>query len=77
MAGTCPGSGTRARAGTDRGILTSLLQKHLSFPWLALVNAVSPWLTTAFVAGALQRRLGAAVVLGCLATLLQVVGYST
>lgn len=57
------------------GILTSVLQASLEFPWLALVNAVSPWLTTAFVAGALQRRLPAAVVMGMAATLLQVVGY--
>lgn len=57
------------------GVLTSFMQKYLDFPWLALVNAVSPWLTTAFVAGALQPRLVTAVVVGVAATLLQVVAY--
>jgi hypothetical protein len=45
-------------------VLTSLLQKYLDLPWLALVNAASPWLTTAFVAGALQSRLATAAVVG-------------
>lgn len=57
------------------GALTSLLQAHLDFPWLALVNAVSPWLTTAFVVGALQARWRTAVWVGVVATLMQVVGY--
>ena len=57
------------------GVLTSFLQAQLDFPWLALVNASSPWLSTAFVAGALQRRLPAACFVGAVATLLQVVGY--
>ena len=57
------------------GVLTSLLQKYLDYPWLALVNAASPWLTTAFVAGALQSRLSTAVVVGVAATMMQVVAY--
>ncbi len=57
------------------GALTSVLQAHLDFPWLALVNAVSPWLTTAFVAGALQERLRTALWVGAVATAMQVVGY--
>lgn len=57
------------------GSLTSLLQAVAEFPWLALVNAVSPWVTTAFVAGALQRSWRSAMVVGLAATLLQVVGY--
>lgn len=57
------------------GVLTSLLQAGAEFPWLALVNAVSPWLTTAFVAGALQTRLRVAVLIGMAATFVQVVGY--
>jgi hypothetical protein len=61
--------------GIAVGVLTSLLQKHLDYPWLALVNAASPWLTTAFVAGALQSRLSTAVVVGVAATMLQVVAY--
>ncbi|MBC7275637.1 DUF6518 family protein [Nocardioides sp.] len=61
--------------GVAVGVLTSLLQKYFDYPWLALVNAVSPWLTTAFVAGALQPRLLTAVVAGVAATLLQVVAY--
>jgi hypothetical protein len=61
--------------GVSIGVLTSLLQRYLDFPWLALVNAASPWLTTAFVAGALQARLPTAVLVGAAATLLQVVGY--
>lgn len=61
--------------GIAVGVLTSWLQKYLDFPWLALVNAASPWLTTAFVAGALQSRFPTAVVVGMVATLLQVVAY--
>lgn len=61
--------------GIAVGVLTSLLQKYLDHPWLALVNAASPWLTTAFVAGALQSRLPTAMVVGIAATLLQVVAY--
>lgn len=61
--------------GITVGVLTSLLQKYLDYPWLALANAASPWLTTAFVAGALQSRLSTAVVAGVAATVLQVVAY--
>jgi hypothetical protein len=61
--------------GAVVGVLTSLLQKYLDFPWLGLVNAASPWLTTAFVAGALQARLPIAVVMGIAATVLEVVAY--
>ncbi len=61
--------------GIAVGVLTSLLQKYLDYPWLALVNAASPWLTTAFVAGALQSRLSIAVVVGVAATMMQVVAY--
>ena len=61
--------------GVAVGVLTSLLQAHLDFPWLALVNAASPWLTTAFVAGALQSRLSTAMLVGVAATTLQVVTY--
>lgn len=61
--------------GIAVGVLTSLLQKYLDHPWLALVNAASPWLTTAFVAGALQSRLPTAALVGMAATLLQVAGY--
>lgn len=61
--------------GLAVGALTSLGQAVLDFPWLGLVNAVSPWATTAFVAGALQPRLRTACWVGLVATLLQVVGY--
>jgi len=61
--------------GVAVGVLTSLLQKYFDYPWLALVNAASPWLTTSFVAGALQSRLSTAVVAGVAATILQVVAY--
>lgn len=61
--------------GVAVGVLTSLLQTHLDFPWLALVNAASPWLTTAFVAGALQSRLSTAMLVGVAATALEVVAY--
>jgi hypothetical protein len=61
--------------GLAVGILTSFLQARLDFPWLALVNAASPWLTTAFVAGALQLRLQTAMLVGLAATTLEVVGY--
>ena len=61
--------------GVAVGVLTSLLQAHLNFPWLAMVNATSPWLTTAFVAGALQPRLSAAMLVGVAAATLQVVAY--
>ena len=61
--------------GVAVGVLTSLLQTHLNYPWLALVNAASPWLTTAFVAGALQSRLSTAMLVGAAATTLEVVAY--
>ncbi|MGY2065550.1 DUF6518 family protein [Blastococcus sp. SYSU DS0619] len=61
--------------GVAVGVLTSLLQEHWDYPWLALVNAASPWLTTAFVAGALQSRLSTAVLVGVAATTLEVVAY--
>lgn len=61
--------------GVCVGVATSFLQTHLDSPWLALVNSVSPWLTTAFVAGALQSTMRHAVVVGMLATLAQVAGY--
>ena len=61
--------------GVGVGVLTSLLQAHLDFPWLAMVNAASPWLTTAFVAGALQSRLSTAILVGTAATTLEVVAY--
>lgn len=75
------GGGSAARIalalglGVAIGVLTSVMQKYLDHPWLALVNAASPWLTTAFVTGALQSRLRTAVLVGTAATLLQVVGY--
>lgn len=61
--------------GLAVGALTSALQRYLDFPWLGLVNAMSPWLTTAFVVGALQPSRRAGAWLGVLATLMQVVGY--
>jgi hypothetical protein len=61
--------------GVAVGVLSSLLQAHLDYPWLALVNAASPWVTTAFVAGALQSRLWTAIVVGAAATTLEVVAY--
>ena len=61
--------------GVAVGVLTSMLQRYLDFPWLSLVNAASPWLTTAFVAGALQTRLPTAVLVGMASTLLQVAAY--
>ncbi len=61
--------------GVGVGVLTSLLQAIWDYPWLALVNAASPWLTTAFVAGALQSRLATAVSVGAAATMLEVVAY--
>jgi hypothetical protein len=61
--------------GVAVGVMTSLLQTRLDFPWLALANAASPWLTTAFVAGALQSRLSTAMLVGVVATSLQVVAY--
>ncbi len=61
--------------GLAVGSLTSVLQGVADFPWLALVNAVSPWATTAFVAGALQPSMRPAVAVALVATLLQVVGY--
>ncbi len=61
--------------GVAVGVFTSLLQTHAEFPWLAFVNAASPWVTTAFVAGALQARLSTAVWVGLAATALQVVAY--
>ena len=80
-AGSGRGTGSAARVavalvlGVAVGVLTSLLQRYADYPWLALVNATSPWLTTAFVAGALQSRLPTAALVGTAATSLQVAGY--
>jgi hypothetical protein len=61
--------------GLVTGAVTSVLQKYLGFPWLSLVNAASPWLAPAFVAGALQRRPGVAAVAGLGTCLFELLGY--
>lgn len=61
--------------GLAVGVLTSFGQTVLDDPWNSLSNAVSPWLTTAFVVGTLHTRTRTAIWAGVAATLLQVVGY--
>lgn len=64
-----------AVTGLTVGALTSILQTYLGFPWLALVNAASPWLIAPFALGALRRSPASAAVAGLAACLLEVAGY--
>jgi type VI protein secretion system component VasF len=61
--------------GLGVGIATSLLQATLDGYWSSLVNAASPWLVAAFVAGALWRLARSAALVGLAASLLELVGY--
>lgn len=61
--------------GAGVGVATSFLQTHLDLPWLAVANSVSPWLTTAFAAGALQSKMRSSILVAVAATLAQVAGY--
>jgi Family of unknown function (DUF6518) len=57
------------------GALTSVLQTYLNSPWLSLVNAASPWLTFAFLLGALYRSPLEAAFAGVATGLLELVGH--
>jgi hypothetical protein len=61
--------------GLAVGALTSVLQTHLDSPWLSLVNAASPWMTFAFVLGAMWRRPVDAALAGIATGLLELAGY--
>lgn len=61
--------------GLAVGAATSLLQRYLDFPWLALVNAASPWLIAAFAVGATMRGPRGAALAGFSTCLLELVGY--
>jgi len=62
-------------SGLAVGAATLVLQRHLSPPWSGLVNAVSPWVAPAFLAGTLWRRPAAAALAGLAMCLLEVLGY--
>jgi Family of unknown function (DUF6518) len=57
------------------GVATSFGQGALHMPWAALVNAISPWLLGAFVAGIPQRRRWSGALAGGGACLIEVVSY--
>jgi hypothetical protein len=61
--------------GLGVGAITSVLQGHLRFPWLSLVDAASPWLTPMFVVGVLWRRSPVAALAGLAMGLSELVGY--
>lgn len=61
--------------GLLTGVATSLLQGVLGVPWVALVNAASPWLAVAFIAGALVPVRGLAAGAGAATCAAEVVGY--
>ena len=61
--------------GLAAGALTSILQARLDAPWASLVNAASPWLVAAFVAGTLWLRPRSAAFAGLAVCLLELVGY--
>jgi Family of unknown function (DUF6518) len=61
--------------GLGVGAITSVLQGHVGFPWLSLVDAASPWLTPMFVLGVLWRRSSAGAVAGLATGLCELVGY--
>jgi hypothetical protein len=57
------------------GTATSFAQIGLNGTWQALSNSASPWLTGAFVAGAIQLRRNWAIGVGLGACLLEVAAY--
>jgi hypothetical protein len=61
--------------GLLMGAATSILQKYLGSPWGSLANAISPWLTPAFVLGALWRGPKSAALAGAATGLLELAGY--
>jgi hypothetical protein len=63
--------------GLGVGAITSILQGHVQFPWLSLVDAASPWLTPMFFAGVLWRRSPSAAVAGLAMGLSELIGYYT
>jgi hypothetical protein len=63
--------------GLGVGVVTAVLQRYLSFPWLSLVNSSSPWLAPMFAMGAMWRRPSAAALSGLVAGLLELAGYYT
>jgi hypothetical protein len=79
--GSLPQAPAAARAvivvltGLAVGVATSVLQQYLDSPWLALVNAASPWLVPAFVVGAMERWPLPAAVAGLATCVLEVAGY--
>lgn len=79
--GRLPVNGWMVRAcaaiaiGALIGAATSVGQTYLNLPWLALVNAASPWLLGGFVAGTLQARRNAALAAGLASCILEVIVY--
>jgi Family of unknown function (DUF6518) len=61
--------------GLAVGALTSILQKYLDSPWLALVNSASPWLAPAFAVGAAGRRVRDSALAGFVACAAELLGY--
>jgi hypothetical protein len=61
--------------GLGVGAITSVLQGHVRFPWLSLVDAASPWLTPMFVVGVLWSRSSAAALAGLTTGLAELIGY--
>lgn len=67
--------GLAAVLGLSMGAATSLLQAVLPEPWSALVNAASPWLAVAFIAGAFASTSGIAALAGATTCAGEVIGY--
>ncbi|HEU5356528.1 MAG TPA: DUF6518 family protein [Actinocrinis sp.] len=67
--------GLAVLVGTVVGVATDLLQAHLNSPWLALVNAASPWLAPAFAVGIAARRYWHAAVAGLLTCVVELIAY--
>jgi len=61
--------------GAVVGTGTDLLQAHLNSPWLALVNAASPWLAPAFAVGIAARRYWHAAVAALLTCVVELLAY--
>ena len=61
--------------GLAVGALTSILQKYLDSPWLALVNSASPWLAPAFAVGVAGRRVRDSALAGLVVCAAELLGY--
>lgn len=68
-------AGLVAIVGLGTGVLTQIGQGSLPEPWSPVANAISPWLTVAFLVGALMPTRGGAAIAGVVTLLFALAGY--